>query len=201
MAVAPVFAVPIHDNGSPNGVTGYISDLTEPVQSQLIAENFTTGAAATARSVTFYGGYGLNSPATDIFNLIIWSDAAGEPGSIVYGQTITATRTLIGTTGTSFGGTVDLYQYSADLADLALTGSTAYWISIFNTGTTTGNRWVWASTALNDGGQFALTLGDWNPINTEFAFQLDDASTVPEPGTMLLCGAGLAAVLIRRRKA
>jgi PEP-CTERM motif-containing protein len=81
-----------------------------------------------------------------------------------------------------------------------LLARSSYWI----TATTTGEQGLWNQSNQGVQAPFAIRSpgADWTvyPLRDAPAFRLTAQAPVPEPSTILLCGAGLTAVMIRSRR-
>jgi len=107
-------------------------------------------------------------------------------------------------------GTLQVFEYSVDLAPISLDPGIPYLLSIVNNSTQSGGggygNWFWATsdtTSQTIFHQYRFTdEGDWTPAPFDLAFNLTGPSSqsVPEPSTFLLLGAGLAGVGLMRKK-
>ena len=187
----------IFDNGGPDLVTAWNSDLTTFGFES--ADNFDLLAgSSTITDIHWFGEYFDNIAGTDAFTIRIYDDAGGEPDTLVYSNFIgsSATRTPTGTQGS---GGFDVYAYSMLVAPIALSSGTPYWLSIVND---TTNGWYWATSVGFSSGDSVIRegpTGAWEPtpLGNELAFSL--TNDVPEPMTLMLVGTGVVAALARRR--
>jgi hypothetical protein len=185
-------------------------NLTSDVDSgRFRADDFSLGGADTVRSVQWRGLYVLtDSPqAVDVFTINFYSDSSG-PDSLL--QSFAVGNAVMRTdTGVDSSNGKDIYEYTADLlTGIALTGSTTYWISIFNDTTTdTNDDWHWL--ALGNVSISAVSVDlttDWiaDDSAARYYFILDNSNVVvPLPAAAYLFSSGLLAMLgwMRRKKA
>jgi hypothetical protein len=201
LAVLSLQAGVVYDNGGPNGTSG--NEMTAWIQ----AEDFLLGAPTTLTDISFW-----SMEATDAYQgSIVWqiySDTAGNPGTVLFSGTATPTRTDdLAAICCSFpiGKRNDF-----SVGSIALLGGTNYWLGLHNGPLTTTSRpnFFWATTAANTtatGHEDVSPFGDggWYDNTQEHAFNLSgDGAAIPEPATCLLLGSALCGLaLFRRRRA
>ncbi|MGI8924577.1 MAG: PEP-CTERM sorting domain-containing protein [Fimbriimonadales bacterium] len=185
----------LYDNGPPNQASG--NEMTQWLQ----AENFTLTGNATLGWIRFwtiedsvFGSYDGN---VDWF---VFDNNGGIPGSIVDSGSVTnPSKTFL---QSGILGVFDEYVYDLDIADVALTGSTDYWLGLHvNVGYGSRREIYWETTSAgnaptgqeSDGG----TMNNWFGNGQEHAFEL--YGPVPEPSTIAVLGV-LGALMLRRRK-
>lgn len=185
------------NNGLPNGSGG--SDAN----SFLEADNFTLGAASTTLNLVRL--WSLQSSAADYTGSISWSinqDAAGSPGAAAASGSAAAVGVATGNAALGF------FEFSYQFAINATLAAGNYWLVLHNgpnNATPSGDfYWEWSSDTGNSR-SFDLTTSpsSWASNLSELAFQLEakDPVTVPEPTTLALVAAGLAAASVRKRRA
>jgi len=163
-------------------------------------DNFSLGATANINQITWVGGYYNPQTAGSIsaWTVTFWSDAAGQPGSAL------AVFNIGGNGSESFlqndvlGDPV--YSYSASVNFNAASG-TQYWVSVVpDLGFPP--QWGWTSSSQGDGVSYQDYFGGRSPNATDLAFTLyTSQTTTPEPGSLMLLGAGLAGLAgVLRRK-
>jgi hypothetical protein len=198
MMLTPAFAGLIYDNGGPDGVNG--NEMTEWLQ----AEDFVLAAPATLTDVSFWsmeaaGAY-QGSIAWQVF-----SDSAGEPGSLQFSGSATPTRTSA-PEAIAFGYPVGM-RNDFSVGSVALLGGTTYWLVLHNGALPPTYRadFYWATTASNStltGHEQDVLYGPagWSDNGQQHAFNLSGPTDVPEPASLLLVSAGLLGLgFIRRR--
>jgi hypothetical protein len=123
---------------------------------------------------------------------------AGSPEADPFAQ-----KTVTGLSRTDSGLDQDngfpIYKYDAFLSSAVLLDKDPlYFIRIYDD-ITTGHSWDWTISLPGDG-YFAYLDGGWKEQTSKnLAFELT-TDPVPEPGTMLLVGAGLMALVGMRKK-
>ena len=178
------------------------SDRAVDADGNQYADDFTLGAPATARSVTWRGGPFRGTAVFPVsFDLVLYgSNAAGLPD----------TANVLSTTPVTFASASavthiegNVYEFRATLAPTDLAAGTTYWFSPLADTTGTGNFYFcWAtgftteSAAIRDNvagnGDYAANR------NGPFYFVLDDAP-VPEPARLALLAPAALTLLARRR--
>jgi|SRR5579863_3576717 len=142
--------------------------------------------------VTWVGGWfnGQGVGSISSFTIAFWSDASGQPGSLLFSSNITgnAHQTPLGTSNVG----VLTFSYDAIFAPFLATAGTPYWISIVpNTTGGTPPLWGWDSTFF--GGQSVQDFFGTRQIrSTDLTFALYNGPTpVPEPESFILLALGL----------
>lgn len=149
-----------------------------------VYDNFSFSSDNLVDGVDWVGGY-FNPPTAgpiSSFALSIFDDNAGQPGSLLFSETITgnAGETFIGTANNGF----PTYSYSANLTNtfLAQAGET-YWLAIVPT-IGFPPQWGWYISSEGDGVSYQDFLGSRFQRDTDFAFSLT-GERVPEPSAIL----------------
>lgn len=158
-----------------------------------VYDNFSFSSDNLVDGVDWVGGYFSGAPAAiSSFALSIFGNNAGQPGSLLFSETITgnAGETFIGTDN---NGT-PTYSYSANLTNtfLAQAGAT-YWLAIVPS-LGFPPQWGWYISSQGDGVSYQDFFGNRSQLATDFAFSLT-GERVPEPSAILgLLGLGLLGI-------
>ena len=197
-------AVVIYDGGGPNQNDALFAE-TSFVDAE-VAESFTLAAGAnTIGDVHWWGVCGQGTCPTGNFAVNFYNNNSGAPGAQIASYAVgNANQTA---TGNFVVGGYAEYAYSTNIAALALTPGTTYWMGISNSTGLGVNGWAWETTSNGNGdgsAQFQTGTG-WiiNPIE-DVAFNLTGrVAAVPEPASLALLGTSLfgMAALWRRKRA
>ena len=193
----------------PNDRPGQPSFFSDAVPgqffSQLTADDFTLGSAATLTAVRFWGGSQNfqfeNLQNMDSFTVRIYADNAGSVGDEL--ATVTLSTEEISTINTglvNLGGGI-VYEHEAAIAPTALSAG-RYWVSVGTTLFDPGaDAWVWAGSTVGnlvnatnffDGNGFVT----FDPTFNDLAFEIVG---VPAPGSIAVVGLGGLLASRRRR--
>jgi hypothetical protein len=202
--LSPASADVIYNGGAPDQ-GGQI--YSEAPASAAMSFELTPGETDIA-GVEWWGGcYPSTTCGSGTFQVSIWSDVGGAPGSVLDFAPVgdgnqTATGNLIGGTGGW-----DEYAYSASFGTFTnLSADTTYFLVIQETEAEASGTWGWETTSSAPAGAF-LEGNDgtngWNSLPETLAFELTGpTSAVPEPASLPLVGAGavLAIALWQRSR-
>jgi len=194
-------ATVIYDGGAPDQGGQIYAQSPNPV-----AMTFTLApGSTTANDAHWWGGC---FPATTCggspdFTITFYNNASGAPGSIITSFDVgsanqTATGLVIGPPTTAQW---DEYSYGVSFADLSFSANTTYWFGITENLAEPSGTWGLETTSSAPAGEGAASFGlivpnQWSTVGS-LAFQLTDSVVaVPEPGSLLLFGAGLAGCLL-----
>jgi hypothetical protein len=188
LACLPAAADVIYDNGAPDYEMAFSSSDV-----MFTCDDFYLAADATLGDLHWWGLYGSGAPLTETFEITIYADSSGAPGSIVHQYSgVSATRLVDAVLPYN-----TIYSYAADVAPLNLVGDTTYWISIYHEDV----PWFWMASDSDAGNAVQYDLGRWWELDAELAFYLTSpGAVVPEPATMSLLGLGIAALGLRRAR-
>ncbi len=146
---------------APLGPGGIFSDegldmgptMNPPRTSQVVAENFVVGGAATAfrvDEIVIWGTFEPNDepPPVDELHVIVHADAAGLPGTVL------CTEHGAPATRTATGATINFkteYRVSIGLESPCVLSQGTYWLEVYyDTGSGTDD-WAWETGGLDDG--------------------------------------------------
>lgn len=189
----------IYDNGAPNSSSG--NEFTQWIQ----AEDFTLASPANIEAIRFWA---FPSGGTGYAGSITWrvyNDVAGAPGAVLYSGSAAVTPVNEGPN--AFGGYTQ-WRFDINTGTLAL-GAGTYWLGLHNgpLSTTARANFYWQTTGANATSAGLEDIdpfdsGGWYNNGNHHAFQLYDAALgeIPEPSTLALMGAGLAALSLFRRR-
>jgi hypothetical protein len=168
-----------------------------------VYDNFTLAGNSSINEVLWTGEYyypATQGPITS-WDVMFYSDNAGQPDSLLYSFNINTT-----------GGEAFLGNYSGFPAytyDVSLTtpfpaaAGTTYWLSVVPT-LGFPPQWGWSTGTGGDGISYQDFLGTRSELLYDMAFTLEGSgSSVPEPVSMTLVGGGLILLgfAARRRRA
>ncbi len=184
----------IYDHGAPNQAGGY--DITGSEQ----ADNFILSPGQSVAAVRFWALLANPADFNGSLSYKIYDDgASGAPGNILGSGSVTAAATP---TGLSSVSGVPEYVVQFNLASpVSYSPGISYYLSLhegsYNVSDGTTTFWETSGSGLH----FAqLNSVPGNPaepqVQNELAFQLFDApfASTPEPGSIVLVIAGLAAI-------
>jgi hypothetical protein len=170
----------------------------------LFADDFVwTGTDLT--DLTWWGGYANDAlPASSDFLVQIFGDNGSgapllTPLASFAATGVTGTPTAL--TGNNLAQDIAIYRFDFALAaPLPLTTGSTYHLAITDT---TASLWSWAAGTDGNGvaRYAAQTPTVWQPQSAQdFAFRLEGTHgpVIPEPGTVVLIGIGLAGMAVRR---
>lgn len=189
----------IYDNGVPNTVNG--RNMTNFIPADDFSFGSTTevdGAEIFLTSRIITEEQWNTSMLYDDYTYFIYDDAGGTPGSIL--QTGLAQNAAVTTSALSSVLANTLLMTFDFISTFSATGGQTYWL-----GLTTGDvdtDTFWAQTDSVTGNLARQRFPDliWRDPNTDYAYRLTAAQSVPEPGTLALFGIGLLGMGLARYK-
>jgi hypothetical protein len=176
----------VYDSSGSSIVEGASPNITQ-------ARPFTVAGAGLFDLTRFDLGMNLAPTFPATFTASIWTDSSGQPGTELGSwDMVTTTPYLTCCTLTTQSG----------ITGVTLTGGRQYWMVLGPRSPNDGSKVYWAFNTL---GQNSAILGSldggatWihDSRNANAAFDVQGIAT-PEPGSLLLLGAGLACTMIRR---
>ena len=200
----------IFDNGT-GGLaainTAYLADADLDFPAYAIDDFQLAPGTNVIQTVRWSGVYAYdNSPlSNDDFTIQLFTEIAGQPTQLPHYSFNVGSHIRREDTGVDIGsafGPLDIYQYEADLGNLALSPDTTSWLAIFNNTTDDQNDlWLWNGVA--DGGNEMYRFDpseEWYPQGGVLDFLLIGPSVpVPEPSAWLLFISGSCVFLLRAR--
>ena len=149
------------------------------------------------------------SPNTTSFQVGFFQNNLGVPGNLIAGPILlTSVKSSIVGLSNFNGATVQIRNYSANLqTSFFANPGTTYWLSIVSFASGAPPEWLWTSgqggNNLSAQEQYGVSLSQ---IPRDRALALFSAGlgeppppVIPEPGTCVLAGLGLAGLLVARR--
>jgi hypothetical protein len=184
----------IYDNGASLSQGGLLSTVDTR---WLASDNFVLEAGSTTLAdIHWWGYYAEDVIPTDSFTAFIYSDSAGEPGTVLHTFTAPVVRT---DTGDLTFGEFPEFEYHMDVDPVELTAGTTYWLAIQND---VDCNWFWSITEFETGDAHSK-LQHWVNQEVDLAFHLTgpgpDSSIIPEPASLSLMGMGLVGFALRRK--
>ena len=198
----PATAQVIYDNGTTPS-NSFVSDTDFP---GFVADDFSLAPGANViTGVQWTGLYAFTNTPTqpDNFTIQFFADVGGSP---VVTPFLSLSVGSVGRTDTGIDiGGADLFEYTANVAPLALAPNTAFWLSVFNnTAADTDDNWYWAmQDALGNSHARDTPADPWMlqvpPVGNRQDFQLTGPA-IPEPSVLALLAIGVIGLLGCRRK-
>lgn len=203
----------IYNNGDPDLSNAYMSDLGFIALQMETGDDFSLSTNVILRDVHWYGVYGWGNgtePAQDDFTIRIFNVVGGVPGTTPFYEEHIGDVGRVDTGNTI--GNYRLFAYSTLLTDTTLNAGD-YFLSIVNNTSEPSypDYWYWAFSSPTGNAHFRSIFtrnhfgdGRWVPMGGEASFNLT-GEPVPEPGTLLMLGTGLAGfagygIRLKRRK-
>jgi len=194
-------------NGSQVSV-GYTDEESAAGNGFQVYDNFSIAAGGAVNQVSWIGLYinqtvFLNeAPNTTSWNLGIYANNAGVPGTNLSDTILTAGQVNSQVLGTGlFGGaTFTIYEFTANIPEFDAAPGTEYWFSPFSQNPDESAKFIWIQGTGGDSSAYDQGLSSGSVANTfvlpqDLAFSVANA---PEPSTLLFVGLGLALAMFSR---
>ncbi len=202
LLTTPAWGTMLFTSGPINGTIGNDSFITPPWS---LSEPFTIVSSS---FVTDLSNMGIEVINTTTFATLNWTISTGADGT----GTVEASATNVGpSTSTAFGtfGNFNIFNMSFSVPSVLLTPGT-YYLTLSNgvsacnpnCSSQAANSAYWDEVNKTTGTGATYFNGGQDSTNLSWSFEVDgsSASGVPEPGSMMLLGAGLAALWIKKRR-